>query len=148
MPEGTFMKNMDVTPYRAIVNCMAVNHDDITVCTSKHELERDGDSGRECACQIENENVNGFAYICKSERHLHVCLRRCTGTWQRRARRRRAPQGPAIRKMCLVPNTCTFVCSSSRPETIKNMDLFRMWICFPTVSMWQLWCLRICIHHC
>ena len=87
------MKNMDVTPYRAIVNCMAVNHDDITVCTSKHELERDGDSGRECACQIENENVNGFAYMRKSERHLHVCLRPCTGTWQRRARRRRAPQG-------------------------------------------------------
>jgi len=31
MPEGTFMKNMDMTPYRAIVNCMAVNHDDVTV---------------------------------------------------------------------------------------------------------------------
>jgi len=25
------MKNMDMTPYRAIVNCMAVNHDDVTV---------------------------------------------------------------------------------------------------------------------
>ena len=31
MPEGTFMKNMDAVPYRAIVNCMAVNHDDVTV---------------------------------------------------------------------------------------------------------------------
>ena len=29
--QGTFMKNMDMTPYRAIVNCMAVNHDDVTV---------------------------------------------------------------------------------------------------------------------
>jgi uncharacterized linocin/CFP29 family protein len=30
-PCRTFMKNMDVTPYQAIVNCMAVNHDDVTV---------------------------------------------------------------------------------------------------------------------
>ncbi|EKX47493.1 hypothetical protein GUITHDRAFT_69596 [Guillardia theta CCMP2712] len=30
-PEGVFMKNVDQTPYRAVVNCMAVNHDDVMV---------------------------------------------------------------------------------------------------------------------
>ena len=50
MPEGTFMKNMDVEPYRAIVNCMAVNHDDVTVCV--RERERVCVCVRQCLCVV------------------------------------------------------------------------------------------------
>ena len=35
---GTFMKNVDVTPYKAIVNCMAVNHDDVMVTLVSSQL--------------------------------------------------------------------------------------------------------------